>query len=249
MTPTALLAQFGDPRVAIVSNVVSARGERTLGSALDNLHFGTFIAGAVCCAEAIARHPCVIGKSMMLRRPALAAIGGWQAVGGVLGEDYLLGVGLSRAGYRVALSPHVIDTINGDSTLRDFLARHTRWNQMRRWIAPGLFLLEPLTVPTPWIAALCVIDPAASTLSLAALGMALRSLSDALVLRRLRGCWPAPRLLALAPLKDAAALGMWTAAWLTRTVCWRGNRFRIHRGSALTPAPIRTLADATRPAA
>ena len=235
-------APLADPRVGLVTNVLAGIGERSLGAALENIHLNGFIAGAVCAADLLVHHPCVVGKSMLMPRAALERVGGFESVRDVLGEDYLLGVAMKRAGYRVVLSPRVIGTVNRRWSVGRFMARHLRWSQMRRWIAPTAYLFEPLLNPVPWLLAIASaalaggMGEAAGTWLALALGMVgLKVASDVALGLRLRGERPRGISPLLVPLKDVIVLGIWLVAWVHRSVQWRGNRMRIGPGSALYP--------------
>lgn len=226
-------AEMADPGVGLVSNVIVAGGGASLGAQCENLHLNTFVFGGVCIAD-LSGVPCVVGKSMLMRRTELAMLGGFEALRDVLAEDYLLGQRYHDAGYRVVLSCHPILTENRQLSFTRFLARHMRWAQLRRWCALGPFCSEPLLYATPWLTAPLLVQESLSPSGWAyAAAVLMRIGSDGMLARSVTGHWPSFGALALIPVKDTLLLGVWVLAFCRRNVQWRGNLLRIGPGTRL----------------
>ncbi len=243
-------AEMSDTRVALVTNPIAPMPSdvESLGALFENLHLGSFVLGAIALPRVLADRACVIGKSMLLDSRALHAVGGLRSVRNLLAEDYLLGRKFELAGYRVALSPHPVQTVNESWTLERFCNRHIRWGQMRRRISLAAYLGEPLLNPIPLIlvalgfrvAALLSQDsidaagsPWARAIATSLGAIAIKCALDMSLLRRLRKTPLSLFDSAWIPLKDILIAAIWPVAAVRRTLDWRGNPLRIGRASRL----------------
>jgi ceramide glucosyltransferase len=227
-------AELADPEVGLVTNLPIGAGEG-LGAALEELHLGSFVASAASLARAAAGRACVIGKSMLFRRADFEKLGGFHAVRNVLAEDYVIGRSFEVAGFKVALSRHVITTRSDGWTVDRFVNRHLRWAQMRRRVSPAAFVGELLLNPVLWLAlAAGAMGLELRFLALAACGVAVKCAADAALLKRLSGRSPRVARLLLIPFKDLLVAGIWGVGFFRRGVNWRGNLLRIGEGSELS---------------
>lgn len=223
---------LADRSVGLVTNIFAGVEETGPGGALENLQLNGFIAGGIACAK-VTNQTCVVGKSMLMTRRALDAIGGFAAVRNLLAEDQVIGMKVRRAGYRIVLSPHIIDNVNHERGLRWFLNRHSRWYKIRRRLALPWFLFEP-TANLAVIGLVWALSDD-SGFGWGGLGVliGLGIVRDALQSRWLRGSMPKLRHLALSPIKDLFLFPVWFDALVNNRIHWRGHKLLVGRYTRL----------------
>ena len=239
------VALLDDPSVGCVSNLFVGAGARDLGAVVESLHLLTFVVPGNVLA-AWRGIPCVVGKSMALPRSVHDAIGGFAAFGDVLAEDQAIGLAVKEAGFRVLLSPVVVENVVERRSVKRALERQVRWGKIRFAFSKGLFAGEVLMNPFPLallaaLAATMGSSPWAGPLASLALVALLVRLLQASLLGRLCGApLPLPALLAL-PLKDLLQLATQAVPFASREVVWHGHRARIGRGTLLVEVerPVR----------
>lgn len=232
-----IVRHMQDAGVGLVSNLIRGVGGRTIGALFENLHLNSFIIGSVCFLDLFMKMPCVVGKSMLMRKEDLRRIGGLGAVKDILAEDYVIGERIRRAGKRVVLSSHMVKNVNHYWGMGRFLNRHTRWGKLR-WKIGGIKYVSELICNPVFMSCmtlfLCGLSPQA--LSAVVATSLLKILGDSYLGRR-TGSELHPLTYLLSPLKDIVIGLVWFIPLLSNTVVWRGNRYIIGKDSVLSPHP------------
>lgn len=233
------LEVFDDPQTGCSSNLFTGAGAKNFGAALETLHLLTFVAAGSVFAASM-NVPCVVGKSMAIRRTVLDELGGFEAFGDVLAEDQAIGLAVKAAGYNVALSPVVVRNVIERRTVRRALARQIRWNKIRYAFSPaaytGEFLVNPIPAALGAALLATVVGPAplSSAVTFVALSVAMRIMQGALISHALSARMSFGQL-GLIPLQD---LLQWLAQFVpyaSSEVDWRGHRARLGPGTVMLP--------------
>jgi ceramide glucosyltransferase len=218
---------------AAFAPVVVASPARTAGDVgyalLLNALYGTGV--AVLAADA-GDLPFIMGQLMVLRRDALAAIGGLGCAEGQLVDDMYIGACLASVGYRNVMSSHPLAIVNAGMSFGDFMRLFRRWMLFARgglplsftwgqWQRNLEFWVAALAagVAIAWGHALAALVLAAATLGL---GLSLLDLEVAFGGARVppRYAWMALALFVLGP-------PVMLATFARRRVMWRGRHYAI----------------------
>lgn len=246
-----IMQHMGDPEVGLVSNLIMGVGGRTLGAVLENLHMNSFIIGSVCFLDKFLKMPCVIGKSMLMRKSDLESVGGLESVRNILAEDYVLGKKIQRKGKKIILSSHVIKNVNEYWGIRKFFNRHTRWGKLRWKLGGAKYFSELLGNPVFIAHVSAVWEPSGITISFALVVSFIKMIGDLYISKLLLGSQsykegnsekglPAFHYL-FSPLKDVLLGIIWFIPIFSNTVMWRGNKYIICKDSLLLPYPATGL--------
>ena len=250
-----IVRHIADPEAGLVSNLIMGVGGRTVSSAFENLHLNSFIMGSVCFLDKFLGMPCVVGKSMLMRKSDLEAIGGFNAVKDVLAEDYIIGKKMHEHGKKVLLSNYAIKNVNEYWGVRKFLNRHTRWGKLR-WNIGGVRYLSELFSNAVFISFLPMVlsGPSTITLSFASAVAFIKATGDYYINRLVSkhdsdrratnssdcrsgySVFPIMHSV-LSPVKDLIIGVVWFVPLFSNTVVWRGNRYVIGKDTLLSECP------------
>ncbi|MCA9793575.1 MAG: glycosyltransferase [Candidatus Eremiobacteraeota bacterium] len=220
-------AAFQEEQVGLVTSLYRASPASTLGAAFEALCIADFSA-SVLVARRTEGLAFALGATMAVRRQALEAIGGFQALEDYLADDFQLGYQVARAGWQVRLARTIVETDLGEVDLAGALSHQLRWMVTSRVSRPGGHAAFIVTQGLLWAMLL-----AASTGHwwIVPGWWVWRWLTTAVVWRALgaRCRWW------LLPLKEFAYLVLWVASLVTDTVRWGEDRYRIDRQGKMNP--------------
>jgi ceramide glucosyltransferase len=226
---------FAEPSVGLVSHLFRAAGARTLASRMESLHLnGCLQAGTAAIAHWLGM-PCVVGKSILVSRSALNAIGGFAPLRDFLAEDFLLGKLVSRAGFRVILCAEEVETAEVAKTFGLVWARHRRWAMLRQRFGGMAYLGEAFSSPAVWFAGTVLSSQGRVSVLAAAMGLGLaRAALESI------GAAEAGHPLTLTdylilPIRDVWVSSLFWAGLFGRRTAWRGRPLTVGPGTLLLP--------------
>lgn len=229
-------ATFHDPRVGVATCLYRGAVERNLWSELEDLSLTTdFLAGVLVARKLGVKF--ALGATMAVRRDALAAIGGFEALADAAADDHELGRRVAAQGFRMELAGTTPETECSTRDFRSYFRHHLRWAVVTRtshpWGHVGFVFAQGL----PWAIAAAIVAPswriaaaflaAYLVLRLAlAFTLGLWGLRDRLVKTR---WW-------LLPLRDALTFVIWFASLFLSRVHWQDAAYDVRRGQLV---PVR----------
>ncbi|MFN2461120.1 MAG: bacteriohopanetetrol glucosamine biosynthesis glycosyltransferase HpnI [Candidatus Velthaea sp.] len=218
----AVIAPFGEPHVGAVTCLYRGTPLGGAVSTLAAMRADEHFAASVLVAEALGPLRFCFGSTMAVRRTALEGVGGLAALGWHLADDALLGELLSNAGWRVVLSPYVVENVVVEPTLWDLCLHELRWARTNRMLRPAGYALLFLTYPIPLAVLYAAVSRRPHAAAVLAAAFALR-FALARAARRTFGVRGA-RAAWLVPVRDVLGLALWAGAYATRDVRWRAER-------------------------
>jgi ceramide glucosyltransferase len=227
-------APFADPAVGLVTSLYRSTEIRGHATALEAMGFTAEMVPNVLVALKLEGLSFALGASMAVRREALEKIGGFPALVDYLADDYQLGHMVYRAGYRLSLSGHFVESVMKRESLKGILSRQLRWARTMRASRPGGYFASGVTQPVP-MALLALLASGLSPAGwLAVLLLYFVRSACAVVFSRLivRDA-VLPRYLWLLPVRDILSSVTWALSFLGNRVVWRGAVFRILPGGKI----------------
>lgn len=230
----SVTAHFSDPQVGLVTSLYRTSEVHGIATSLEAIGFTAEMIPNVLVARQLEGLTFALGASMAVRREALAAIGGFEALASYLADDYQLGNKIHRAGWKIALDGCFVESVIKSENLMSVLSRQLRWARTMRVSRPGGYLASGITLPFPaaLLATLLAPSPAVGIAAVTLL-YGIRLSVSTLFSRRFVRDNLFPRWLWLLPLRDMLSFFTWALSFLGNTVEWRGSRFVLKPGGKI----------------
>jgi ceramide glucosyltransferase len=178
-----------------------------------------------------------LGAVMLVRREALAEIGGLAALADCLADDYQLGHRLAGRGHRIALCPVVVECWHAPTNWREVWRHQLRWARTIRVCRPLPYFFSILANATLWPLLWLAGALAASAALCASPAAAACLLIRIVIAQKLQRRFTPESDLAppwwLVPVKDLLQAAVWIGAFTGNTVEWRGQKKRLRRDGML----------------
>jgi ceramide glucosyltransferase len=223
----AVAREFADPKLAVATCLYRAVPGRSFWSKLEAIGMNTEFLGGVLVARMLEGVRFALGPTIVARREAIAAVGGWPYLQEFLAEDFVLGRDAADKGLGVGFSSYIVEHRIGAQGFRKNAGHRLRWCRSTRRSRPAGYVGQLFTNPLPIALALVAVYPgawpalAATAVFRAAAGYATAEyvLRDPLCRRE----W------VLIPVQDLLSFAFWVAGFFGNTIDWRGEAYRLEK--------------------
>lgn len=220
-----LAAEMHDPAIGLVTCPYRAVAGKSFWSNLEAIGMNTEFLGGVLVARLLSGMDFALGCTLAVRRSALEAVGGLQALQNYLAEDFMMGKLVAESGSRVILSSYIIEHRIGSQSFAANFRHRLRWARSTRRSRPWGYVGEIFTNPLPWALLLLALKPA--LWPLAGLALALRIAAAWAVAGVVLQDPLTARGFYLVPVQDIASFITWVLGFFGNTIEWRGQRHAV----------------------
>ena len=223
-------AEFAaDPKLGVATCPYRAIAGASIWSQLEAVGMNTEFFGGVLVARMLEGMKFAVGPTIIARKRALQAIGGFDRLKDYLAEDFVMGQFASEAGWGVILSSYVVEHRIGSETWSKNAAHRIRWARSTRRSRPAGYLGQLFTNPVPIALALAVVAP--EWWPQLIVTAALRAMAAWVVARQVLGT--RVRWGLLIP-QDLLSFVFWVAGFFGNSIEWRGRRYRLQKDGTFT---------------
>jgi len=228
-----VVAPLLDPKVGMVTCVYRGKNVAGFWSGLTAIGMSVEMTAGVLVANLLEGINFGLGPTIAVKKTAVASIGGYEALGEYFANDYMIGKLIDRAGYRVALSHHVIDHVVSQTTFQKMWGSQLRWAKSTRYSRPKGHFGSGLIYAAPFG---LLGFAAAALLGKTGLGL---SLLVAACLNRVIESWLVGWTVVRDPValkqpwmnvfRDLLGFAVWAASYTAARAVWRSSNYELRR--------------------
>ena len=180
--------------------------------------------------------PC-LGASTAFHRSMLKGIGGLEALGDYLVEDYEMAQRILKTGKKNVLVFHLTETIVDLKSVRQWWTHQLYWDQNIRVVVPASFFGTVILRAIPFALLFAALHLDLFGVAVLAGAVLIRLSTAAVILGWGFKDREGIKSLMLLPIRDVAGLVFWGLAFMKRTVIWRGEEFILYRDGRMVRRP------------
>jgi ceramide glucosyltransferase len=220
-----------DSKVGMVTCVYRGKNVAGFFSGLTAIGMSVEMTAGVLVANLLEGMRFGLGPTTVVRKDALAKIGGYNTLKDYIAYDFAIGNLIAEAGYRVVLSGHIIDHVVNQKSFPRMWQNQLRWAQSTRYSRPKGHFGSGLIFALPYgllgflaAAALGYWRAAAVLLGVAVVNRLVEAWLVGWTVVRDPLVWRAPWRY---PLRDLLGFFVWFASYLNLRYVWRDSRFEL----------------------
>jgi len=226
-----VVAPMLDPKVGMVTCVYRGKNAAGFWSRLTAIGMSVEMTAGIVVANLLEGMKFGLAPTIAVKKGALAKIGGYEVLGEYCANDFMIGNLIDKAGYRVALSGHVLDHVVNQPTFGKMWENQLRWAKSTRYSRPKGHLGSGLIFAIPFglvglVAALVLGMPAVGLIlfGAAVLNRVIESwLVGWGVVRDRVALWQAW----MYPLRDLLGFVVWVASYTGASFVWRDSKYEL----------------------
>jgi ceramide glucosyltransferase len=228
-----VVAPLADPQVGAVTCLYRGESPANLPARLESLHMDASFAPSAALAWHLG-NSVGLGATLAMRKRDLQAAGGYAAIKDHLLDDNEIVSRIRSLGLKVHLSDYPVACLMGAIDFPVQWSREVRWSRGIRVAYPFRYLGIPITFSLPIAIAVACLS--------GSWPWAWIAVPVTLLIRWWVG-WQCAELMGQSqrgyllwlPVRDLLTAAVWSAAWVGRTVEWRGEEFLLSADGRLKP--------------
>jgi len=235
-----VVAPFQDPQVGGGTCLYLSTHEENLVQEIQSIGMISDFFAGIMVAWLLDGVKFAFGQTILARRKAIEAFGGYETIENVPADDLRVGRMIAEQGFKMELLPYIVETAPDFQSLKDLLFKRLRWMTVMRMMRPWGHFGLVFTWGLAWAWVAFAVHPTVAV-ALAYFGSyyLVRVCMTWLIGIRVMnapGLW---KKMPLIPLWDFLAFFIWLTSFTRSTIRWRGIDYSIRHGTleAVSPPP------------